>query len=124
MRKDNFKGEEHSELPRDPLGGHSVSSPYQSSSTQLHCVKRTPATTGTTDGKSVWHPVQQYLLQKEFQKTDLSVRAPSSSNSDTVATVVHQIMTELNKAVSEEDRVVVITKLVLNLMEQNGCYKL
>jgi hypothetical protein len=34
---------------------------------------------------------------------------------------VHQIMTKLIKAVSEEDRVMVITKLVLNLMQQNGC---
>jgi hypothetical protein len=50
-----------------------------------------------------------------------SVQAPSSSNSDTVATVEHQIMTELSKAVSEEDRVMVVTKLVLYLMQQNGC---
>jgi hypothetical protein len=39
---------------------------------------------------------------------------PGSSSSDTVATVVHQIMTELSEAVSEGDRVMVITKLVLN----------
>jgi hypothetical protein len=56
--------------------------------------------------------------QKEFQKTDLSVQAPSSSNNDSVATVVHQIMTKLTKAVSEEDRVMVITKLVLNLINK------
>jgi hypothetical protein len=66
------------------------------------------------------HTEQQYLPQKEFQKTDLSVQAPSSSNNDTVSTVVHQIMTKLTKAVSEEDRIMVITKLVLNLMQQNG----
>jgi hypothetical protein len=35
---------------------------------------------------------QQYLPQKEFQKTGLSVQAPSSSNNDTVATVLHKIM--------------------------------
>jgi hypothetical protein len=64
---------------------------------------------------------QQYLPQKEFQKTGLSVQAPSSSNNNTVATIVHQIMTEVTEAVSEEDRVMVITKLVLNLMHQNGC---
>jgi hypothetical protein len=58
---------------------------------------------------------QQYLPQKEFQKTGLSVQAPRSSSN---ATVVHQIMTELSKAVSEEDRVTVITKLVLNLTLQ------
>jgi cell division protein FtsN len=65
---------------------------------------------------------QQYLPQKEFQKTELSVQATSSSNNNSVATVVHQIMTTLTKAVSEEDRVMVITKLVLNLLQQNGCY--
>jgi hypothetical protein len=64
---------------------------------------------------------QQYLPQKEFQKTRLSVRTPSTFSSDTVATAVHEIMTELGKAVLEEDRLMVITKLVLNLMEQNGC---
>jgi hypothetical protein len=64
---------------------------------------------------------QQYLPQKDFQKTDLSVQAPSSSNNDSVATVVPQIMTKLTKAVSEEDRLMVITKLVLSLMQQNGC---
>jgi hypothetical protein len=37
-----------------------------------------------------------------------------------VATVVQQIMTEFNGAVSEEDKIVVITKIVLNLMKQNG----
>jgi hypothetical protein len=42
---------------------------------------------------------QQYVPQQEFQKTDLSVQAPSSSNNDSVATVVHQIMTKLTKAV-------------------------
>jgi hypothetical protein len=38
-----------------------------------------------------------------------------------MATVVHQIMTELSEAVSEKDRIMVITKMVLNLMQQNGC---
>jgi hypothetical protein len=70
---------------------------------------------------------QQYLPQKKYQKTGLSVQAPSSSNNDTVATVVHQILTKLIKAVSEEDRVMVITKLVLNatkcLLEFIGCSK-
>jgi hypothetical protein len=46
----------------------------------------------------------------------LVLLSPSSSSNDTVATAVHQIMIELSKAVSEEDRVTVITKLVLNLM--------
>jgi hypothetical protein len=37
-----------------------------------------------------------------------------------VATGVQQIMTELNGAVSEEDKIVAITKIVLNIMKQNG----
>jgi hypothetical protein len=38
-----------------------------------------------------------------------------------IATVVHQIMTELSEATSEKDKITVITKMVLNLMKQNGC---
>jgi hypothetical protein len=37
-----------------------------------------------------------------------------------VVTVVQQIMPEFNGAVSEEDQIVAITKIVLNLMNQNG----
>jgi hypothetical protein len=37
-----------------------------------------------------------------------------------VVIVVQQIMTEFNGAVSEEDKIVVITKIVLNLRNQNG----
>jgi hypothetical protein len=37
-----------------------------------------------------------------------------------VVTVVQQIMTEFNGAVSEEDKIVAITKIVLNLMKSNG----
>jgi hypothetical protein len=36
-----------------------------------------------------------------------------------VVTVLQQIMTEFSGAVSEEDKIVSITKIVLNLMEQN-----
>jgi hypothetical protein len=53
-------------------------------------------------------------LVTEFQKTGLSVQAPSSSDSDAVATVVQQIMIELSEVVSKEDRIMVITKVVLN----------
>jgi hypothetical protein len=38
-----------------------------------------------------------------------------------VATVFQQIMTELNGAESEEDRIVAITKIVLKLMKQITC---
>jgi hypothetical protein len=62
---------------------------------------------------------QQYVSEKESQRTSLLVRAPFSCNNDNVATVVHQIMTELTKAVSQEDRVMVIT--IFNLMQQTGC---
>jgi hypothetical protein len=37
-----------------------------------------------------------------------------------VVTVVQEIMTEFNGAVLDEAKIVVITKIVLNLMEQNG----
>jgi hypothetical protein len=37
-----------------------------------------------------------------------------------VVTVVQQIMTEFIGAVSEEDKIVAITKIVLNIMKQNG----
>jgi CTP:phosphocholine cytidylyltransferase-like protein len=37
-----------------------------------------------------------------------------------VVTVLQQIMTEYNTAVLEEAKILDITKIVLNLMEQNG----
>lgn len=37
-----------------------------------------------------------------------------------VATTVQQIMTEFKGAVSEEAKIVGITKIVMNLMKQNG----
>jgi hypothetical protein len=74
-----------------------------------------------TDGKSVWHPVQQHLPQQEIQKTGLSVQAPSSIN-DTlkIATVVQLIVTELSEAASEKDKLMVITRMVLNKMAARG----
>jgi hypothetical protein len=71
----------------------------------------------------VQHPVQQHLPQQEMQRTGLSVQAPSSSDNDRlkVAIVVRQIMRDLSEAVSEEDKIMVITKMVLNLMKQNSC---
>jgi hypothetical protein len=38
-----------------------------------------------------------------------------------VATIFQQIMTELNGAESEEEKIVVITRIVLKFMKQNGC---
>jgi len=37
-----------------------------------------------------------------------------------VAKVAQQIMTELNSAVSEEDKIVTITRIFLKLMNNNG----
>jgi hypothetical protein len=39
-----------------------------------------------------------------------------------VATVVQQIKTESNGAVLEEAKILAITKIVLNLIKQNGHY--
>jgi hypothetical protein len=60
--------------------------------------------------------VQQHLPQQEIQRTGLPVQAPSSANNDTlnVATVVQQIITELSEAVTEKDKIMAITKSVLN----------
>jgi hypothetical protein len=71
-----------------------------------------------TYGKSVRHPVQQHLPQQKIQKTDLSVKDPSSSENDKlkVASGVRQIMTELNEAVSENK-----VMMVLDLIQRNGC---
>jgi hypothetical protein len=59
------------------------------------------------------------------QKAGQSVRARTVNsqpldNMWRVVTVVQQIMTEFNGAVSEEDKIVAITKIVLNLVNQNG----
>jgi hypothetical protein len=62
--------------------------------------------------------VQQYLPQEEFQKTGLSVQAPISSDSDVVASVMQQIMTELGVALSKEDRILTITRMVLNIIKK------
>jgi hypothetical protein len=63
------------------------------------------------------------LFTQNPQVTGQSVQALSvttSSLDDTfkVAVIVQQIMTELN--VSEEIKIVAITKIVLNLMKQSG----
>jgi hypothetical protein len=70
--------------------------------------------------------VSAALPQHEQQTTGQSVRAPNVKNLSlnktfkAVVTVVQQIMTELNGAVLEEAKLLAITKIVLNLMEQNG----
>jgi hypothetical protein len=59
------------------------------------------------------------------QNAGQSVRAPIVSNQPLsnmlrVVTAVQKIMTEYNGAVSEEDKIVAITKIVLNLLKQDG----
>jgi hypothetical protein len=61
------------------------------------------------------------------QETGQSVQAPNVSsqpldNMLRVVTVVQQIMTEFNGAVLEEEKIVAITKIVLNVMKQTGNY--
>jgi hypothetical protein len=101
-------------------------SPEQSCSAALHQdAQQQQPQAPHTGWKSLRHPVQQHLPQQEIQKTGLLVQAPSSFNNEKilvkVATVVQQIMTELSDAVSEKNKIMVITKMVLDLMNQNGC---
>jgi hypothetical protein len=127
MRKGNSKGEEHNELPRDSLGEHNslkfTSSEQSYAAALRQDTQQQQPQAPQTDGKSVQHPVQQHLPQQEFQKTDVSVQAPSLSDNDKieVATVVGQIMRELSGAVSEEDKVMIVTMMVLDIMQRNSC---
>jgi hypothetical protein len=59
------------------------------------------------------------------QNAAQSVRAPNVNSQPLdsmlrVVTEVQQIMTEFSGALSEEDKIVAITKIVLNLMKQDG----
>jgi hypothetical protein len=65
---------------------------------------------------------QLALPQQEFQKTDLSVEIPISSDNDKlkVATAVRQIMRELSESVSKEDKVMIVTMIVLDLNKLRG----
>jgi hypothetical protein len=60
--------------------------------------------------------------QQSVKETGQSVQESSPLLSDMfkVATLVQQIMRELNGAVSEEDKIVAITKIVLQLMKHDG----
>jgi hypothetical protein len=65
------------------------------------------------------------MKHNQQQIPSQSVPAPnansSSLNMPTVAsTVFQQTMTDLNGAESEEDRIMIITRIILNLMKQNG----
>jgi hypothetical protein len=60
-------------------------------------------------------PVQQHLLQQEIPKTGLSLQASSSFTSDMLkfATLVKQRTTAQSEAVSEKDKIMVITNWYL-----------
>jgi hypothetical protein len=79
-----------------------------------------PATVGEM---SVLPPLRHNQQQVPSQ----SAQAPNVKNVSlndmfkVVATVFQKIMTELNAAEAEEDRIVAFTKIVLKLMKQNGC---
>jgi hypothetical protein len=66
------------------------------------------------------------ILKHEHQTRGQPARAqnvnslPLDKMLNVVVTVVQQIMRELNGDVLEETRIVAITKIVLNRMEQNG----
>jgi hypothetical protein len=126
MRKENSKGG----AQRTPKGfsGRALFSKFTSAEQSYAAALRQDTQQQQpqaphTDGKSMHHPIQQHLPQQEFQKMGLSVQAPSSSNNDKlkVAVVARQIMKELSEAVSEEDKAMIVTMMVLDLMQQNGC---
>jgi hypothetical protein len=83
------------------------------------------ATTSSEHRETDVTPIQQ---RKSPPKPGQSVQATNENvNSSTVdmfkvVTVVQQIMTELNRAVPEEEKIMSITKKVLNLMKQHGNY--
>jgi hypothetical protein len=55
-------------------------------------------------------------VQQHLPENSLSVQAPSSTNNDTlkIAIVVQQIVTEFSEALSEENKIMFTTKIVLN----------
>jgi hypothetical protein len=72
------------------------------------------------------HRVPAASPQNEQQKAGQSVRAPNINSLSlgnmlkVVVMVVQQTMAESNGAVLEEAKIMAITKIVLNLMEQSG----
>jgi hypothetical protein len=68
--------------------------------------------------RSVPAPVRQKDAGQSVPATD--VNSLPLENMMRVVSVVHQIVTEINSSVSEEDKIVAITEIVLNLLKQNG----
>jgi hypothetical protein len=78
-------------------------------------------------GSSTMEPrLPAALPQHQRQTTSQSVRAPNVNSLPldkmlrVTVMVLQQIMTQVNGAVLEEATILVITKIVFNLMEQNG----
>jgi hypothetical protein len=69
-------------------------------------------------------PLRATKSSTTSEQTGQSVPAPTVNNVNVdmfnVITVVQQIMTELKDAVSEEAKILGITKIVFNLMKNNG----
>jgi hypothetical protein len=124
MQKKNSVGEEHNELPRDSLGErYSLNSLQQNCPMQLHCVKNLENSNHRhrQTGEACSNPFSSICHKRNFRKTVCQYSPPSSSDSDKfiVAILVRQIMKELNKAVSE-DNIMIVTMTVLDFMQQNG----
>jgi hypothetical protein len=85
---------------------------------QPHLQRASVAGPNPVGKRSVPAPVLQKDAGQSVPATD--VNSPPLDNMLRVVTVVQQIMTEFNCAVTEEDKMVAITKIVLNLLKQNG----
>jgi hypothetical protein len=83
---------------------------------QPHPQRPSVAGLASVEKRSVTAPVQQKDAGQSVPATDVN----SPPLELRVVTVIQQIMTEFNGAVSEEDNIVVITKIALNFMKQNG----
>jgi hypothetical protein len=80
-----------------------------------------PAPAGVEQSR-VPPPAQQRLRQQTGQSVQAdNVNSTSLNNMFRVASVVQQIMTGLNDAVSEVQKIVPITKIVMKVMNSNGC---
>jgi hydroxyethylthiazole kinase-like sugar kinase family protein len=65
--------------------------------------------------------VQQQHKESGQSAQASNVSSASLNNMFRDASVVQQIMTGLNDAVSEEQKIVAITKTVMKLVNSNGC---
>jgi hypothetical protein len=91
------------------------------------CERKTAKENKTCSEEILWEEV---ILEVHLTSADLhsctsskkatSVQAPSSSNNDLLifATAIQQIMTELDEAVSEKDKIKVVIGMVLNIIKQ------